>query len=221
MLYVVATPIGNLEDITRRALRVLEEADIILSEDTRKSGQLLRHFGIKKKPISFYAYNEAKKTPWVIGELKNGKTVALISNAGTPGVSDPGHHLMQECIKEKVNFSITPGPSAVTSALLLSGFAPDRFLFLGFLPRKKGKKSKILKEVLATKSTLIIFESPYRVADTLSRIQEVFGQRKVALVREMTKIYEEVVRGSAKELLEKFEGRTLKGECVILIDNNH
>ena len=220
MLYLVATPIGNLGDITLRALEILKMVDFILSEDTRKTGQLLRHFGINKKPISFYAYNEIKKTPWVIEELKKNKSIALVSNAGTPTISDPGYYLLKKCLEEKVNFSVLPGPNAAIAALLLSGLPSDRFFFLGFLPRKKGKKSKVLKEAFLIKSTLIIFESPYRLLDTLTQIQEIFGDRKVVLTREMTKIHEEAIRGKITEVKATLEAKVPKGEFVIVFDNN-
>ncbi|MBP7088991.1 MAG: 16S rRNA (cytidine(1402)-2'-O)-methyltransferase [Candidatus Omnitrophica bacterium] len=220
MLYLVATPIGNLGDITLRALEVLKAVDFILSEDTRKTGQLLRHFGINKKPISFYAYNEIKKTSWVIEELKKNKNIALVSNAGTPAISDPGHYLIKKCLEEKVSFSVVPGPSAVVTALLLSGLSSDKFLFLGFLPRKKGKKNKVLREAFLAKSTIIIFESPHRLVNTLIQLQEITGDREVVLVREMTKIYEETIRGKISEVKASLEAKTPKGEFVMVIDNN-
>ena len=220
MLYIVATPIGNLEDITLRALRMLGEVDFILAEDTRKTGILLKRFKIKKKLVSFLEHNERKKTDWVISELKKGKKIALVSSAGTPSISDPGYILIEECIKQSIKVSSVPGPSAATNALVVSGLPRDKFLFLGFLPRKKGKKTKALKEAGQIKCTIVIFESPFRVKKTIAKAKEVFTDKRVVLVREMTKMHEETVKGSFSEIEEKVKDKNVKGECVLVIDNN-
>ena len=220
MLYIVATPIGNLEDITLRALRILKEVDFILAEDTRKTGILLKHFCIKSKLISFDQYKEKKKTQKVIEELKKGKSIALVSNAGMPSIFDPGFFLIRECIAKAVKFSVIPGPSAVINSLVLSGLPSGKFIFLGFLPKRKGKKKAALKEVAQQKATIIVFESPYRISDTLCQMKDVFGDKEVVLVREMTKMFEEALRANVDKAIIEVKKNPPRGECVLVLNNN-
>jgi len=220
MLYLVSLPIGNLEDITLRARRVLKEADLVLTEDTRKTGLLLQRLEIgKKKLLSFYEHNESQRIPYVIKLLKKGVSVALVSSAGTPVISDPGYKLVRKCIKEGLRITACPGPSAAINALVLSGLAPDKFLFLGFLPRRKKRKEKIIAQALRQPYTLIIFESPKRLKDTLEEIaSQIREERKCVVVREMTKAHEEIIRGNVREIGEHLEKEKMKGEVVILIE---
>jgi len=219
MLYVVATPIGNLEDISLRALKVLKEVDFVIAEDTRKTGNLLKHFNLPKKPfLSLHKFNERKQIKKIISLLKEGKNMALVSNAGTPAISDPGQRLIEEVHKENLEITSVPGACAVINALVLSGFSTEKFLFLGFLPKKKKKRIKELEEAKKTEATLIIFESPLRVKRLLEELIEVFGARvKVAIVREMTKIFEEVKISSAEGLLKTL--KSIKGEVVVVVEN--
>ena len=220
MLHIIATPIGNLEDITLRALKILERADFILAEDTRRAGLLLKHYNLPKKSfLSFHEHNETKRLKRVIKLLKENKKVVLISNAGTPCICDPGYKLVRKCYEQGIKIVVTPGPSAVINALVLSGLPTDSFMFLGFLSRKKGariKKLELLKEI---NTTLVIFESPFRVEKLLIDLKDTFGAVKCAVIREMTKVYEEVKSGSIEELLEYFRGRKIKGEVTIVLDN--
>lgn len=219
MLYVVATPIGNLEDISLRALKVLKEVDFVIAEDTRKTGNLLKHFNLPKKPfLSLHKFNERKQIKKIISLLKEGKNMALVSNAGTPAISDPGQRLIEEVHKENLEITSVPGACAAINALVLSGFSTEKFLFLGFLPKKKKKRIKELEEARKTEATLIIFESPLRVKRLLEELIEVFGARiKVAIVREMTKIFEEVKISSAEGLLKTL--KSIKGEVVVVVEN--
>jgi len=219
MLYVVATPIGNLEDISLRALKVLKEVDFVIAEDTRKTGNLLKHFNLPKKPfLSLHKFNERKQIKKIISLLKEGKNMALVSNAGTPAISDPGQRLIEEVHKENLEITSVPGACAAINALVLSGFSTEKFLFLGFLPKKKKKRIKELEEAKKTEATLIIFESPLRVKRLLEELIEVFGARvKVAIVREMTKIFEEVKISSAEGLLKTL--KSIKGEVVVVVEN--
>ena len=218
MLYIVSTPIGNLEDITLRALKVLREADLILAEDTRKAGVLLNRYKIKKPLLSFHDHNKKTRTKQVLNRLTE-KEVALISEAGTPGISDPGFYLIRECVEQRISFTAIPGPTAAINALILSGFATDRFLFQGFLSPKRGKRKKQLKELSLIKTTLIIYESCHRIVKTLLDIKEVFKNKRIALIKEMTKVYEEIIRGNAEEIIFKLEPKPVKGEFVVVIDN--
>jgi len=219
MLYFVATPIGNLEDITLRALRILKEADYVAAEDTRTAHRLLSRYEIKKPVISFFDYNKTKRAPQIIRLLKEEKNVAFISEAGTPTISDPGYYLIKKCIEEDIPFTATPGPSAVLNALVLSGLPTDAFYFLGFLPHKSSQRLRLLKEAATHPATLIFFESPHRLVKTLLAMKEVFGNKRVAVVREMTKIYEEARRGAADELASYYQNKKVKGEIVIVVDN--
>ena len=217
VLFVVSTPIGNLEDITLRALRILKEADLIAAEDTRKTGILLKHYQIKTKTTSYHDFNKEKKTPYLLKELKSGKDVAIVSDAGTPGISDPCYYLVREAIKEEIRIIPIPGSSALLSALVVSGLPTDRFVFEGFLPSKKTKRIKRLKELSSEKRTLIFFESPYRLIKTLKDLNEVFGERRIVVARELTKKFEEIIRGKISDVESHFERKKVKGEMVIIV----
>lgn len=217
-LYLVPTPIGNLEDITHRALRVLNEVDLILAEDTRTSGKLLKHFEIKKPLQSFHAHNEHAALQRVIDKMKEGAVMALISDAGTPAISDPGYLLVRECIANDLKVECLPGATAFVPALVNSGLPADRFVFEGFLPHKKGRQTR-LKELAEESKTIILYESPYRLLKTLEQLGEYLGEERRACVsRELTKIYEENVRGTLKELYEYYSTNTLKGEIVLVVE---
>jgi 16S rRNA (cytidine1402-2'-O)-methyltransferase len=217
MLYVVATPIGNLGDITLRALEVMKSVDLIAAEDTRHSGMLLKHFGIKKPFISYHEHNEATRTPELVGRLTRGENVALITDAGTPGLSDPGLRLVRECIQREVPFTIIPGPSSILISLLGSGFSTHRFSFRGFLPVKSGKRERELRAAVERDETTIFFESPYRLTKTLAACMDVMPDRHLCIARELTKKFEEFRRGIASELLAHYEAHPPKGEIVLLI----
>ncbi len=215
-LYIVSTPIGNLEDITLRALRVLREVDVICAEDTRTARRLLHHYQIQNRLLSYYSYNEQKRLPQVLGMLKGGRHVALISEAGTPAISDPGHRLVVAAIQAAIPVVPVPGPSAVLAALVASGLPTDRFLFEGFLPRKKGRQSK-LKKLADEEGTIILFESAQRIRKTIEDIVRTMGNRYIVVSRELTKTYEEFIRGFAEELLAEFDRFVWKGELVLLV----
>lgn len=217
MLYLVATPIGNLGDITVRALEVLKTVDLIGAEDTRHSIHLLRHYGIEKPLLSYHEHNEARRTAELLQLLQQGKSVALITDAGMPGISDPGHRLLRACIEQGIAYTIVPGASAVLTALLGSGFPAESFLFSGFLPNKSGGR---LREVLAAGQrgqTTIFFESPHRLLKTLELFREHFPERKLCVARELTKRFEEFRTGSAGELLAHYRAHPPKGEIVLLV----
>ena len=217
-LYIVPTPIGNLEDITLRAIRILKEADLILAEDTRKTLILLNHYKIKNKLTSHHAFNEHKSVRQVIDKLLAGATIALVSDAGTPAISDPGFLLVRECIKENIPVECLPGATAAIPALVNSGFACERFIFEGFLPVKKGRQTR-LQELAREKFTMVIYESPFRLLKTLQQLSEVMGPGRVASVsRELTKIHEENLRGTLEELISYFSEKTIKGEIVIVVE---
>ena len=217
MLYVIATPIGNLGDITLRALEALKLADIVAAEDTRHSGMLLKHFDISKPLTSYHEHNEAMRTAQLIERIASGDNVALISDAGTPGISDPGARLIRECIKRDLPFTIIPGPSAILTALIGSGFPADQFFFGGFLPVKSGQRERIVRTAAARSETSIFFESPYRLVKTLAVCAEVMPDRPVCVARELTKKFEEFRRGTPAELLAHYEARRPKGEIVFVI----
>jgi len=217
MLYVVATPIGNLGDITLRALDVLKSVHLIAAEDTRRSGMLLKHLGIKKPFISYHEHNEATRTPELVERLMRGENVALITDAGTPGLSDPGLRLVRECIQCEVPFTIIPGPSSILTALLGSGFSTDKFSFHGFLPVKSGQRERELRAVAEREETTIFFESPYRLTKTLAACIGVMPDRQLCVARELTKKFEEFRRGSASELLAHYQAHPPKGEIVLVI----
>ena len=216
-LYIVSTPIGNMEDITLRALRILKEADLIAAEDTRRTGLLLKHFGIQVPLTSYFEGNELKKRDFIIAKLKEGKKVALVSDAGTPGISDPGFRLIQLAIESQFPIVPIPGSSAVITALSVSGLPTDAFLFKGFLPHKSKKKKDLLKELGHVRETLIFYESPHRITETLKDILEVLGDREIVLTRELTKMHEEIIRGKVSKIQDQIAGRTLKGEITLVI----
>jgi 16S rRNA (cytidine1402-2'-O)-methyltransferase len=217
MLYVVATPIGNLGDITLRALEVLKDVDLVAAEDTRHSGILLKHYQIDKPLISYHEHNEAMRTAQLVERLATGDKIALITDAGTPGVSDPGARLIRECIKRGFDFTIVPGPSSTLTALVGSGFSAEKFFFGGFLPIKSGQRERELRAAAAREETSIYFESPYRLNKTLKACSEIMQDRQLCVARELTKKFEEYRRGSAAELLAHYEKRPPKGEIVLLI----
>ena len=217
-LYIVPTPIGNLEDMTFRAIRVLKEADLILAEDTRTSGKLLKHFEINTHMQSHHMHNEHKTVDSVIQKLKAGQTIALISDAGTPAISDPGFLLARACVKEGVEIDCLPGATAFVPALVNSGLPNDKFIFEGFLPVKKGRQTRF--KLLAEETrTMIFYESPHKLVKTLGHFCEYFGEdRQVSVSRELTKLYEETVRGTAKEVLTHYENKAPKGEIVVIVE---
>jgi 16S rRNA (cytidine1402-2'-O)-methyltransferase len=216
-LYIVPTPIGNLEDITLRAIRILKEVDLILAEDTRKTGILLNHYGIEKKMMPHHAFNEHATLKIIVERIKQGITIALVTDAGTPSISDPGYLLVRECVKEGLPVECLPGPTAFVPALVNSGIPSDRFRFEGFLPHKKGRQSRI-RELADERSTLVFYESPHRLVKTLEQFALLFGEDRLASVsRELTKIYEETKTGTLKELMDYFRKKQVKGEIVIVV----
>ena len=217
MLYVVATPIGNLGDITLRALEILKDVDLVAAEDTRHSGILLKRYQFDKPFISYHEHNEAMRTAQLVERLAAGEKIALITDAGTPGVSDPGARLIRECIKRGVDFTIIPGPSSISTALVGSGFSADKFFFGGFLPNKSGRRERELRAAVAREETSIYFESPYRLTKTLKASIDILQDRQLCVARELTKKFEEFRRGTAAELLAHYEARPPKGEIVLLI----
>ncbi len=219
-LYIVPTPIGNLEDITLRAIRVLKEADIILAEDTRTSGVLLKHLGITKKMYAHHMHNEHKTVEHITEKIALGEKVVLISDAGTPGISDPGFLLIRECLNKGLEVECLPGPTAFVPALVNSGLPCDTFCFEGFLPQKKGRQTK-LKSLVNEHRTMVFYESPHRLVKALEQFAEYFGaDRKASVSRELTKMFEENKRGTVKELAEYFKSKTVKGEIVIVVEGN-
>ena len=217
MLYVVATPIGNLADITLRALEVLRSVDLVAAEDTRHSGMLLKHFGIKKPFISYHEHNEAMRTAQLIERLVQGESIALITDAGMPGLSDPGRRLVRECIKQELPFTIIPGASSILTAVVGSGFSTEKFCFHGFLPIKSGQRERELRAAAERDETTIFFESPYRLTKTLAACIDLIPDRQLCVARELTKKFEEFRRGTAAELLAHYEAHTPKGEIVLVI----
>jgi len=216
-LYLVPTPIGNLEDITLRALRILKECDFILAEDTRTSGVLLKHFEIQKRMVSNHAHNEHKMLDRIVEEIESATSVALITDAGTPGISDPGFLIVRECIRRDIPVECLPGATAFVPALVNSGLPNDRFCFEGFLPQKKGRQTK-LNALKDEERTMIFYESPFRLVKTLEQLAEFFGKERPASVsRELTKFFEENKRGTLSELADYFKSKTVKGEIVIVV----
>ena len=216
-LYIVSTPIGNREDITLRALRILKEVDLIAAEDTRHTGPLLRHFGIQTPLTSYFEGNELKKKEFILSRLRQGHSIALVSDAGTPGISDPGFRLIQTAIENQISIVPIPGPSAVIAALSVSGLPTDAFLFKGFLPHKSKKRKELLKQLEEVRETLILYESPHRISETLNDIFETLGDREMVLTRELTKVYEEVLRGKVSEIINQIGERKLKGEMTLVV----
>lgn len=219
MLYVVPTPVGNLEDITLRAIKVLNEVDLILAEDTRQTKKLLDHYKIVKPLNSYHKFNEYKTAEGIVAKLQSGLKIALVSDGGTPGISDPGHILIKACILHGVQVQTLPGATAFVPALVNSGFATDEFVFIGFLPHKKGRQTK-LKQIALEHRTVILYESPYRVVKLMHEIREhVSETRLVCASREISKMFEETVRGTAAEIAEHFTKKEPKGEFVILLED--
>jgi 16S rRNA (cytidine1402-2'-O)-methyltransferase len=217
-LYIVATPIGNLEDITLRAIRVLKEVDIIAAEDTRHTKKLLNHYGITKPLTSYFEHNEIKKAERLISQLKEGKDIALVSDAGTPGVSDPGYRLVKIAIENAIPVVSIPGPSAIIAALSSAGLPTDSFCFEGFIPSKAGERQRFLAGLRGIKKTIALYESPKRLLETLADINNILGNISVVVAREMTKLHEEIIRGNVISVLEGLEGREMKGEITLLIN---
>jgi 16S rRNA (cytidine1402-2'-O)-methyltransferase len=216
-LYIVPTPIGNLEDITLRALRILKESDAILAEDTRVSAKLLSHYEIKKPLLAHHQHNEHKTVDWIASRIQAGETIALISDAGTPGISDPGFLLVRECIKQGIEVDCLPGPTAFVPALVQSGLPCDQFIFLGFMPQKKGRQTRF-KNLANEARTMVFYESPYRLVKFLEEAGEHWGkERRVCVSRELTKMFEENFRGTAAEAHQHFTSKTVKGEIVIIV----
>ena len=216
-LYLVATPIGNLEDLTLRALRVLRECDIVAAEDTRRTGQLLRHFGIARPLLSYFQFNEARRSEEILERLRRGEKVALVTDAGSPGISDPGERVVRAAIAAGLRVESVPGPCALVAALTASGLPTEEFHFIGFLPHKSGQRRNRLESLRSVPGTLALYESPYRVQKLLIELSEVFPDRRVVLARELTKKFEEFLRGTPAELLTVARQRSLKGEFVVLI----
>lgn len=220
MLYLVATPIGNLRDISLRALDILGEVDIIASEDTRKTGVLLKHFGIKKPQLSFHQHNEQQVAGRIIGLLKQGKSVAVVTDAGTPGIADPGYTLVRRAIDEDLEVTMLPGPTGAIMALVLSGLPAHSFTFRGFPPRKPGARRRFMQLDLLSPHTLIFYESPYRLAAFLDDALEVFGDREAVIANDLTKLYETVLRGTLSDLRDQFAEDKPRGEYIVVIAGN-
>ncbi len=220
-LYIVPTPVGNMEDMTMRAIRILREADLVLAEDTRTSGILLKHFDIQNHLMSHHKFNEHGTSAGIVQRLKGGQTVALISDAGTPGISDPGFYLVREAVREGIEVQTLPGATAFVPALVSSGLPCDRFCFEGFLPQKKGRQTR-LQQLADEQRTMIFYESPYRVVKTLQQFAGVFGaDRQVSVCREISKVHEESVRGTVAEVIAHFTETEPRGEIVIIVEGNN
>jgi 16S rRNA (cytidine1402-2'-O)-methyltransferase len=216
-IYVVSTPIGNLEDISARAVRILSSVDLIAAEDTRTTGNLLTHIGIRKPLISYFDHNEARRTPELLDRLRAGESIALVTDAGTPGISDPAYRILSAAAEENIPISAIPGPCAFLPALIASGIEPRRFTFEGFLPVKKGRRTK-LEELADEPFTIILYESPYRILRTLKDLKEHLGDRQASVSRELTKKFEETVRGTLSTLIAHFGSREPRGEFVIVVE---
>ncbi len=218
-LYLVATPIGNLEDITLRALRVLRECDVVAAEDTRHSGQLLRHFGITKPLLSYFQFNEAKRSEEILERLRRGEKVALVTDAGSPGISDPGARVAAAALGAGLRVEAVPGPCALVAALTASGLPSDEFHFAGFLPHKSGQRRRRLEALRTVEGTLVFYESPHRMVRLLEELAELYPARRTVLARELTKKFEEIRAGAPGELLEEMRRRPAKGEFVVLVES--
>ena len=218
-LYIVATPIGNLEDITLRALRILKEVDLIAAEDTRHTLKLLNHFEISKPLISYHRHNEDIRTDELIEKLLEGKNIALVSDAGTPGICDPGHIVIKKCIEKNIEIIPIPGACAMINSLIVSGINTNEFTFLGFLPLNKKSRKQKLEEIQKSNKTIILYEAPHKLMSTLKDLEQILENRQIVLAREITKIHEEFIRGNISEVIEKAEN--LKGEMVLIIEQNN
>ena len=219
-LYIVPTPIGNLEDITFRALNTLKEVDLIAAEDTRHTQKLLNHFEIKSKLISYHEHNRMSRMEQLLARLEQGEQIALVSDAGMPAISDPGYELVKEVIEREINVIVLPGANAALCALVGSGLPTSEFLFYGFLPRKKQEKEAELARLKGLQATIILYESPHRVKETLRTIQKQLGNRQIVIAREITKIYEQFIRGNVEKVLKWAEENVVKGECCIVIEGS-
>ena len=217
ILYIVSTPIGNLDDITLRALKTLRNVDLIAAEDTRRTRKLLSHFDIHTPLVSYFEGNELRRLDKLLSHLRGGKEIALVSDAGTPGISDPGYRLIHHAIENGISVIPIPGPSAVIAALSISGLPTDSFTFIGFLPRKGGKRRKLLEKLRDLDETSILYESPYRLAATLEDVLGACGDRKIVVTRELTKAFEEVIRGRISDVIDTLRGRTIRGEITIVL----
>lgn len=217
-LYIVSTPIGNLADMTYRAVKILSEVDHILAEDTRVSKNLLTHYGIETKVSTYHDFNKEKLTPILVERLKTGESMALISDAGTPGIADPAFNLVRAAIRENIDVIPIPGASAMLSALVCSGLPTDRFVFENFLPHKSSQRRRLFEELKSERRTVIFYETPHRILKVLQEIDEILGDVEIVIARELTKIYEEFLRGSSRQLLEHFKTKPPKGEIVILLN---
>ena len=218
-LYIIATPIGNLEDITLRAIRILKEVDLIAAEDTRHTLKLLNHLEISKPLISYHRHNEEIRTEELIKKLKTGKNIGLVSDAGTPGICDPGEEIIKKCIEESIKVVPIPGACAMINALITSGISTKEFIFLGFLPLNKKSRKEKLEEIKNANKTIILYEAPHKLKNTLNDLSDILQSREVVLARELTKIHEEYIRGTVKELMEKTDN--LKGEMILIIEKNN
>jgi len=216
-LYIVPTPIGNLKDITLRAIEVLETADIIAAEDTRQSLKLLNHFKIKKPMVSYHKFNEQNKSDSIIELLKDGKNIALVSDAGTPGISDPGSVIINKCLEENIDFIVLPGATALITSLVYSGLDTTKFIFKGFFPRETKERKKVVEDICEREETIVFYEAPHRLLEALSFICDSMGNRNIAISRELTKIHEEIFRGSIEEAIGHFSSKQIKGEIVLVI----
>jgi 16S rRNA (cytidine1402-2'-O)-methyltransferase len=219
ILYIIATPIGNLEDITLRAIRILKKVDLIAAEDTRHTLKLLNHLEISKPLISYHRHNEEIRTEELIKELKTGKNIGLVSDAGTPGICDPGEEIIKKCIEESIKVVPIPGACAMINALITSGISTKEFIFLGFLPLNKKSRKEKLEEIKNANKTIILYEAPHKLKNTLNDLSDILQSREVVLARELTKIHEEYIRGTVKELMEKTDN--LKGEMILIIEKNN
>lgn len=217
-LYVVATPIGNLEDITLRALRILKQVDIIAAEDTRHTRKLLHHYGIATQLTSYFEHNELKKAGWLVEQLKQGKDIALVSDAGTPGISDPGYRLVKMALENHITVISIPGASAIIAALSIAGLPTDSFCFEGFIPSKTGEKLKFLSSLKGIRKTIVLYESPKRLLTTLADIHNILGDVDIVIAREMTKLHEEIISGKISNILNDLKKREIKGEITILLN---
>ncbi|MBI5892959.1 MAG: 16S rRNA (cytidine(1402)-2'-O)-methyltransferase [Deltaproteobacteria bacterium] len=218
-LYIVSTPIGNLEDITLRALRILKEVDLIAAEDTRHTKKLLNHYNIKTPLTSYFEHNELTKGEFIISKIKEGRDAALVSDAGTPGISDPGYRLIKMAIENNIDVSPIPGASAIIASLSASGLPTDSFAFYGFLPAKQGEVERLLLKIKSEKRTAVFYESPRRLLKTLEAVLKICGDIDIVIAREITKVYEEFLRGKVSEVLGKIKGREVKGEIAIILSN--
>jgi len=216
-LYLVATPIGNLEDITMRAVRTLQEVDLIACEDTRTSRVLLNHYGINKPVVSYHNFNERQASERIIGRILEGQNVAVISDAGTPSISDPGFVIVREAVRQGINVVAIPGPAAMIMAVAVSGLPTDAFIFYGFLPQTSGKRRAILESLVDRRETMVFYESPYKIHKLLDEVFEVIGNRKAALCREMTKKFEEIIRGDIETIRNRLAEKKVKGELTLVV----